>query len=138
MISIKKKNVILPNKPLSNFDLEDAARKLKIPYFRGAFLLDTLPKKPNKKECGIVNFDKSSGSGTHWVAWYKNGKTKIYFDSYGVQPPLEVMKYLGRPIHYNTDQLQPAGEVFCGHLCLYVLKELSEGNEFQNILNKFF
>ena len=51
MISIK--NVIyLPNKPLSNFELEDAAKKLKIPYFREVFLLDTLPKKPNKKECG--------------------------------------------------------------------------------------
>ena len=85
-----------------------------------------------------MNFDKSGGSGTHWVAWYKNGKTKIYFDSYGVQPPLEVINYLGKLIHYNTDQLQPAGEVFCGHFCLYVLKELSMGNEFQNILNKFF
>ena len=136
MISIK--NVILPNKPLSNFDLKDAVKRLKIPSFRGVFLLDTLPRKPNNKECGIVNFDKSGGPGTHWVAWYKNGKTKIYFDSYGVQPPLEVINYLGSPIHYNTDQLQPAGEVFCGHLCLYVLKELSTGNEFQNILNKFF
>ena len=136
MISIK--NVILPNKPLSNFDLENAVKKLKIPYFRGVFLLDTLPRKPYKKECGIVNFDKSGSSGTHWVAWYKNGKTKIYFDSYSVQPPLEVINYLGSPIHYNIDQLQPAGEVFCGHLCLYVLKELSEGHQFQNILNNFF
>ena len=136
MISIK--NVILPNKPLSNFELENAARKLKVSYFRGVFLLDTLPRKPNKKECGIVNFDKSGGSGTHWGAWYKNGKTKIYFDSYGVQPLLEVIHYLGSLIHYNTDQLQPAGEVFCGHLCLYVLKELSEGQEFQKVLNKFF
>ena len=73
MISIK--NVMLPNEPLSNFELEDAAKRLKIPCFRGVFLLDTLPKKPNKKECGIVNFDKSGGPGTHWVAWYKNGKT---------------------------------------------------------------
>ena len=59
MISFK--NVILPNKPLSNFELEDAAMKLKILYFRGVFLLDTLPRKSNKKECGIVNFDKSGG-----------------------------------------------------------------------------
>ena len=29
MISIK--NVILPNKPLNNFELEDAVKKLKIP-----------------------------------------------------------------------------------------------------------
>ena len=136
MISIK--NVKLPNKPLSNFDLEDAAKKLKIPFFRGVFLLDTLPRKPNKKECGIVNFDKSGGPGTHWVAWYKDGKTKIYFESYCVQPPLEVINYLGWPIHYNTDQLQPRGEVFCGHLCLYVLKELSAGKRFRDIINKFF
>ena len=136
MISIK--NVILPNKPLSNFELEDAAKKLKIPYFRGVFLLDTLPKKPNKRECGIVNFDKSGGSGTHWVSWYKNGKTKIFFDSYGVQPPIEVINYLGKLIHYNTDQVQPVGQVFCGHLCLYVLKELSEGQRFQNVLNNSF
>ena len=69
MISIK--NVILPNKPLNNFELEDAVKRLKIPCFRGVFLLDTLPNKPNNKECGIVNFDKSGGFGTHWVAWYK-------------------------------------------------------------------
>ena len=136
MISIK--NVMLPNKPLSNFEFEDAVKRLKIPSFRGVFLLDTLPKKPNKKECGIVNFDKSGCSGTHWVAWYKNGRTKIYFDSYGVQPPIEVIRYLGKLIHYNTDQVQPVGEVFCGHLCLYVLKELSEDHEFQKVLNIFF
>ena len=48
MISIK--NIMLPNKPLSNFELEDAAKRLKIPSFRGVFLLDTLPKKPSKKK----------------------------------------------------------------------------------------
>ena len=135
MISIK--NIMLRNKPLNNFELEDAAKRLKIGV-RGVFLLDTLPKKPNKKECGIVNFDKSNGPGTHWVAWYKNGKTKIYFDSYDVRPPLEVVEYLGSPIHYNTDQLQPVGQVFCGHLCLYVLNELGMGYEFQKVLNKLF
>ena len=116
--------------------MEDAAKRLKIPFFTGVFLLVALPIKPNKKECGIVNFDKSGGPGTHWVDWYKNGKTKIYFDSFGVQPPLEVVKYLVSPIHYNTDQVQPAGEVFCGHLCLYVLKELGLGHKFQKVLNK--
>ena len=136
MISIK--NIILPNKPLSNFELEEAVKRLKIPYFKGVFLLDTLPKKPNNKECGIVNFDKSGGPGTHWIAWYKNGKTKIYFDSYGVQPPTEVINYLGKLISYNTDQVQPRGQVFCGHLCLYVLKELGEGHRLQNHLNNFF
>ena len=128
------RNVILPNKPLGNLELEDAAKRLDIPSFRGVFLLDTLLVKPNKKECGIVNFDKSSGPGTHWVAWYKNGKTK----SYGVQPPIEAVEYKERPMLYNTDQLQPAGKVFCGHLCLNVLEELGAGHEFQGILDKLF
>ena len=136
MISIK--NIMLLNKPLNNFELKDAVKELKIPSFREVFLLDTLPKKPNKKECGKVNFDKSGGPGTHWVAWYKNGRTKIYFDSYGVQPPIEVIQYLGKPIRYNTDQVQPVGQVFCGHLCLYTLKEHSAADEFQKVLNKLF
>ena len=72
----------------------------------GVFLLDKLPKKQKKKECGIVNFDKSDSPGTHWVAWYKNGKAKMYFDSYGVQPQIEVVEYLGSLIRHNTDQLQ--------------------------------
>ena len=55
-----------------------------------------------------------------------------------MQPPIEVIYYLGKPIHYNNDQLQPAGEVFCGHLCLYVLKEPSVGHEFHSISNNFF
>ena len=101
-------------------------------------MLDTIPGKPNNRECGIVNLDKSGGPGTHWVAWYKNGGDKTYFDSYGIQPPKEVIKYLGKGINYNTDQVQPRGEVFCGHLCLYVLKELNEGRDFQSILNKFY
>ena len=133
MISVE--NVMLPNKPLSNFELEYAARRLEILSFRGVFLLDTIRKK---KECGIVNFDKSGGPSKHWVAWYKNGETKLYFDSYGMQPPIEVVEYLGRPVHYNTYQLQPAGQVFCCHLCLYVLKELGAGHDFQNVLNKLF
>ena len=54
-----------------------------------------------------------------------------FFDSYGVQPPIEVINYLGKPIRYNTDQVQPVGQVFCGHLCLYVLKELNIGNSFR-------
>ena len=64
---------MLPNKPLSNIELLEAARKLKIPNFRGVSLRDILPKKPKKKECGILNLDDTSGLGTHWVAWYKNG-----------------------------------------------------------------
>ena len=137
-MNISVENLVLPNKPLSNIELLEAARKLKIPNFRVVSLRDTLPKKPKKKECGILNLDDTSGSGTHWVAWYKNGDEKNYFDSYGLQPPNELIDYLHSPILYNTEQLQPKGQVFCGHLCLYVLKHLGDGQNLQDIINMLY
>ena len=137
-MNISVENLVLPNKPLSNIELLEAARKLKIPNFRGVSLRDTLPKKPKKKECGILNLDDTSGLGTHWVAWYKNGDEKNYFDSYGLQPPNELIDYLHSPILYNTEQIQPKDQVFCGHLCLYVLNHLGEGQNLQNIINSLY
>ena len=137
-MNISVGSLVLPNKPLSNIELLEAARKLKIPNFRGVSLRDTLPKKPKKKECGILNLDDTSGSGTHWVAWYKNEAEKNYFDSYGLQPPNELIDYLHSPILYNTEQIQPKDQVFCGHLCLYVLKHLGEGQNLQDIINSLY
>ena len=137
-MNISVGNLVLPNKPLSNIELLEAARKLKIPNFRGVSLRDILPKKPKKKECGILNLDDTTGSGTHWVAWYKNGTEKKYFDSYGLQPPNELVDYLHSPILYNTEQIQPYDQVFCGHLCLYVLKHLGEGQNLQDIINSLY
>ena len=131
-------NLELPNKPLSNIELLEASRKLNIPNFRVVSLRDTLPKKPKKKECGILNLDDTSGLGTHWVAWYKNGDEKNYFDSYGLQPPNELIDYLKSPILYNTEQLQPKDQVFCGHLCLHVLKHLGDGQNLQDIINSLY
>ena len=39
--------VVLSNKPLSNFEIIDAAKKLSLYGFRGVFLIDTLPNKQN-------------------------------------------------------------------------------------------
>ena len=137
-MNISVGNLVLPNKPLSNIELLEAARKLKIPNFRGVSLRDALPTTPKKKECGILNLDDTTGSGTHWVAWYKNGTEKKYFDSYGLQPPNELVDYLHSPILYNTERVQPYDQVFCGHLCLYVLKQLGGGQHLQDIINSLY
>ena len=92
--------------------LIDAAEKLKIKNFRGVFLRDELPKRPSKAERGILNLDDSSGNGTHWTAWFKSGSKKMYFDSYGLTPPNELVEYLGNPVLYNSERIQPDGQVF--------------------------
>ena len=58
-------SVTSPNKLLSNLEIIDAAKKLSLYGFRGVFLRDTLPKKVNLNECGILNLDSSSGNGKH-------------------------------------------------------------------------
>jgi hypothetical protein len=136
--NIDVEGVVLPNKPLTNFELVDAVKKLNIPNFRGVYLRDTLPSKPRANECGILNLDDSSGAGTHWQLFSKRGKDKICFDSYGLPPPTELLKYLGGPVYYNSERIQPDNEVFCGHLCLYVLKKLNDGHEFQKVINDLY
>ena len=87
-------SAVLPNKPLLNLEIIDAAKKLSLDGFRGVFLRDTLSTKTKLNECGILNLDSSSGDSTHWVMRFKKGKDKFYFDSYGVQSPNELIVYL--------------------------------------------
>ena len=58
-------SISLPNKPLSNLEIIDAAKKLSLYGFRGVFLRNTLPTKTKLNECGVLNLDSPSGDGTH-------------------------------------------------------------------------
>ena len=127
-------SVVLPNKPISNLKIIDAAKNLSLYGFRGVFLRDSLPTK-KLNECGISNIDSFSGDGTHWVMWFKKGKDKFYFDSYGVQSPRELIAYPKPPIFYNSERVHQNGEVFCGHLYLFAWKQLSLGHILQAIIN---
>lgn len=87
---------------------------------------DTLPKKMKKQECGIINLDKSSGSGTHWTAFSRKDNKIQYFDSYGnLKPPKELIRYFKSngqtDIFYNYDQKQKFNSYNCGQLCLKFL-----------------
>ena len=84
-----------------------------------------------------MNLDDASGEGTHWVAWYKRGGLRQYFDSYGLRPPKEVVCYLGVPVYYNSDRVQGFDEVICGHLCVLWLRGLDGGESFESMLKKF-
>ena len=64
-------SVVLPNKPLSNLEIIDAAKKQSLDGFRGVFLRNTLPRKAKLNECRILNLNSSSGDETHWVMWFK-------------------------------------------------------------------
>jgi len=63
MISVG--GIVLASSPLSNFEITDSDKKLRIPSFRWVFVRDALPRTPNRNECGILNLDDSSGNGTY-------------------------------------------------------------------------
>lgn len=120
----------LPKRPLTNVDLQKFAKKLKIAHFRGVFMLDDLQsQRPQPIESGIVNLDTNAGVGTHWVAYYKNGDTVQYFDSFGnLRPPSEVLAYFKtcKQVVYNHCAFQSFSDTYnCGHLCLKFLKAYS-------------
>ena len=49
-------SVVLPNKPLSNLEIIDAAKKLSQYGFRGVFLRDSLPRKTKMKRMWYFKF----------------------------------------------------------------------------------
>ena len=137
--------IYIPDKSLTNYDLLEYVSQLKILHFRGVFMRDELPTtKPRRKECGIVNFNKSNEHGTHWVCYHNDGNRRIFFVSFGQITPIEIQNYLKTKnernvavIQRNTDIVQSFNTNICGHLCLFVLKALSnEQQSFQQVLNE--
>lgn len=89
-------------------------------------MLDQLKRmKPRANETGIINLDSSRGSGTHWVAYHKRGgpvSSVFYFDSFGLRPPPEVIKYFhGSGIFFSNDKVQNYNQTNCGKLSLEFL-----------------
>ena len=126
-------NVSIPDRPLTNIELSTYARELEIPHFRGVVMRVTLPQYPFNIECDIVNLNTSDQYGCHWVC---------YFDSYGQITPVEIQRYLkagnefkrgSEVIQRNTDIVQAVNTSVCGHLCLFVLKPLTNDERFQLI-----
>ena len=124
---------------MTNYDILSCVETLRIANFRGVFCRDTLPGKPECRECGIFNLNLSSQEGSHWVCWFKNGEERCYFDSFGIITPLELQRYLKTPFEFennkkvifrNTERVQEFGTTICGELCLFMLSYLSSSPEF--------
>ena len=128
--------------PLSNFQILDKCKELKIKIFKRVFMRDELNKRQtgNKKnECLLLNLDHSQNNGTHWISLYIKNGIAIYFDSFGLDPPQEVKDYCkGTELYCGTDKIQENDEVICGHYCIFMLYRLSHGYKFFTILSELY
>ena len=128
--------VSLPSRTLFSDEISDIViTKLGIKGFRGVYMRDELQrlKTPYNYESGIVNLNTHTQPGSHWICYAKIGKDLFYFDSFGVYPTDEVIRYLKSKkdyelnlprIEYNVEVVQHISSHECGALCIYVLSEL--------------
>ena len=135
------------DKGLTDFALLRCIDSLKVPEFRGIFMLDELPNRINPVECGIVNIIPSEKLEPHWICYAKIfNKSRICFDSFCGETPSELQKYLKTSqefrnctpvIERNCVQVQRIGTSMTGHLCLFVLTSLMrEHFTFQQVVDQ--
>ena len=126
--------------------------------FIGVFSKSMLPNKLEENQSIVMNLD--DGSGSHWTCIYNNGKHCEYFDSYGMPPPNEAVKFMkstGKKISFSTSQIQKGNSTLCGYYCMYYINERdnnvnmydiiyifdqdmlhNNGNKNKNIIHKYF
>lgn len=132
-------------KPLSNFDIinimdnRDGESKSN---FIGVFSKDVLPIKINTNESLILNLDNDNGSGTHWTCIYNADDSEFveYFDSYGLPPPLQAVKYMktsNKQIAYSNSQIQSVNSVLCGYYVMYYINERDNRSSMYDIIYRF-
>ena len=135
--------VTLPESTTYDSDLTHYANILGIPNFQRVKMRDELAKTSLLHDCGIINLNKHNQLGSHWTCYFRDGVKRYYFDSYGQPPPRELLEYLKTPqemtqnlavIHRSAVMVQHIGTDECGSLCLFVLKKLSDGESFSEIL----
>lgn len=125
--------------PLSNFQIIDKCKELKIKNFKGVFMRDELNGKASENECIILNHDTSSNSGTHWCSLFIKNGVALYFDSFGFDPPLEIIDYCkGLERYCSTSKIQEYDEVICGHYSIFMLYRLSNSCGFFDILDELY
>ena len=85
---------------MSNFDIMNWVKELKIKNFDGVFNKDS---RQWASKCGIKNLDSNNGPGTHWACYVDS----FYFNPFGLPLPeniLFIKRYSG-----NTDFLVQNG-----------------------------
>jgi len=83
------------------------------------------PLMSRDNECMVINLDHSSNEGTHWTILFIENNVAYYFDSFGLEPPLEIKEYCRGTRYYYSFRIQNINEVICGPHCIYVLYRLS-------------
>ena len=114
--------------------------------FLGVFAADELGSdRANDKNRAlpyalIVNSHPLNHPGQHWHAIFvQEGGGVDFFDSYGIFPPKNVLKYAGRfcpPINFSSWSIQSPIATSCGSYCLQFLLARARGQSMNQFVKK--
>lgn len=88
----------------------------------------------------IVNFDKHSEPGSHWIAIHVPYEDTVeYFDSFGREPPAgPIQRFVNsfKTCIINRQSFQSPLASVCGHYCVYFITQRALGIPFQTIISR--
>jgi len=106
--------------------LNKVGKKMLGVKYKGTFPSDKIPKLNDLSPYCILNLDKSTEPGSHWVALVKHGDNSILYDSFGRDNKKIIpnLRYSGNGQIFNTDKdsEQKIEETNCGARCVAWIK----------------
>ena len=98
---------------------------------------NNLPKI--KDEAYVINLDKYSDIGTHWIALYASNNNVTYFDSFGVEHiPKEIKTFFSKStILTNIFRIQAYDLIMCRYFCIWFIDFILAGKTLADFTNLF-
>ena len=87
---------------------------------------------------GFINIDNVSVGGTHWTCFIVKDNKSYYFDSFGGQPDIFLLKQLTKPIIYHNYKIQDINSKLCGSYCSYFFYLIEKMNYYEAVLKLVF
>ena len=127
---------MIPPHSLTNFEIQAYYQNER--RFNGVYSRDNLQNKI-KDGASVINLDKYSDIGTHWIALFVNNKTVTYFDSFRVEYiPKEIKKIINnKTIIANIFRLQASDSVMCGYFYIGFINYMLSGSSLTDFTNLF-
>lgn len=110
-------------------------------HFVGVYPSDQIPNYNKYPHSIVVNLDKSTQEGTHWIAIFiENPNVAYFFDSYGSPPQGMIKTFLKKfgKLKINNFKFQSQLSNVCGHYCITFLFLNSFGYTFSKIIKFFY
>ena len=128
---------------ISNCELIDLANQYGIKI--NVIMNNEIKEYPLVNCCHIINLENDNETGSHWVCCIMKNGQKLYCDSFGCVPSLEVEKYLHKSkskYMFNNRIIQDLHSVECGlfslALIIYVDKFYNKTNDLFECANEFY